>query len=109
MNKHSWTAVILFTGVFFASFFAGGHAALFVNGIALAIVTAGRWNPFGCLAAALIFGFADALQYQGQALGINVPKDLLLALPYLATLLILAFGAKRVTGPESLGRPYLKG
>ena len=76
--------------------------------IALAIVTAGRWNPVGCLVAALIFGFADALQYQGQALGINVPKDLLLASPYLATLLFLAFGAKRTAGPESLGKPYLK-
>ena len=44
-----------------------------------------------------------------QALGIDVPKDLLLALPYLATLVILAFGAKRVAGPESLGKPYMKG
>ena len=41
MNKHSWIAVSLFTGIFFASFFAGGHAALFVNGIALVIVTCG--------------------------------------------------------------------
>ena len=41
MNKHSWIAVALFTGIFFASFFVGGHAALFVNTVALLIVTCG--------------------------------------------------------------------
>jgi len=41
MNKHSWTAVGVSSGLFFASFFAGGHAALFFNGIALAIVCFG--------------------------------------------------------------------
>lgn len=76
--------------------------------IALAIVTAGRWNPFGCLLAALVFGFADALQYRGQSLGLNIPKDILLALPYIATLLILSFGAAGRQGPAFLGRPYRK-
>lgn len=74
--------------------------------IALAIVTSGRWNAFGCLAAALIFGFADALQYRGQSLGIHVPKDILLALPYFATLAILVSGAAGGSGPASLGKPY---
>jgi ABC-type uncharacterized transport system permease subunit len=74
--------------------------------IALAIVTAGRWNPVGCLLAAVVFGFADALQYRGQSLGIHVPKDLLLALPYAATLLILTIGYSGQSGPASLGKPY---
>ena len=74
--------------------------------IALAIVTAGRWNPIGCFLAALIFGFADALQYRGQSLGIPIPKDLLLALPYLATLAILVMGYGRSGGPAALGKPY---
>ena len=76
--------------------------------IALAIVTAGRWSPFGCVAAAFVFGFVNALQYQGQALGLSLPKDLLLAMPYIATLLILAFGAAGAGGPASLGKPYRK-
>ncbi len=74
--------------------------------IALAIVTAGRWSPMGCLAAALVFGFADALQYRGQSLGIHVPNDLLLASPYLATLTILAIGGRGGVGPAALGKPY---
>ena len=74
--------------------------------IALAIVTAGRWSPAGCLCAALIFGFADALQYRGQSLGIHVPKDLLLVAPYFATVVILAVGYAGRGGPAALGRPH---
>ena len=74
--------------------------------IALAIVTAGRWSPIGCLCASLVFGFADALQYRGQSLGIHIPKDMLLALPYLATLVILAIGYSGRGGPAALGKPF---
>jgi chemotaxis protein MotA len=53
MNKHSWVAVGSFTGIFFASFFAGGHAALFLNGVALIIVTCGTLGAmFLCYPAA---------------------------------------------------------
>jgi chemotaxis protein MotA len=53
MNKHSWVAVGSFTGIFFASFFAGGHAALFLNGVALVIVTCGTLGAmFLCYPAA---------------------------------------------------------
>jgi chemotaxis protein MotA len=41
MNKHSWTAVILFTGIFVGSFFLQGNSALFVNTSALLIVICG--------------------------------------------------------------------
>jgi len=59
MNKHSWTAVILFSGIFVGSFFIHGNAALFVNGMALLIVTCGTLGamclcyPTGDLYAAL--------------------------------------------------------
>jgi len=76
--------------------------------IALAIVTSGRWSPLGCLLAALVFGFADALQYQAQALGLGLPHDALLALPYLVTLAILMAGGRWSRPPEALGRPYRK-
>lgn len=53
MNKHSWIAVCRFTGIFFASFFIGGHAALFVNGVALVIVSCGTLGAmFLCYPAA---------------------------------------------------------
>ena len=112
------TLAVLFGGAMAGvggAFLSVGSSATFVPNmtdgrgfIALAIVTSGRWNPFGCLIAALVFGFADALQYQQQSMGLNVPKDLLLAAPYLATLAILAFGSKKTFSPEALGKPYRK-
>jgi ABC-type uncharacterized transport system permease subunit len=110
------TAAILFGGAMAGlagAFLSVGDVPTFQEGmsagrgfIALAIVTSGRWNPWGCLAAALIFGFTDRLQIQGQAIGLHVPHDLLLALPYVATLLILAFGSGWSMSPAALGRPY---
>lgn len=59
MNKHSWIAIILFTGIFVAAFFDKGNAGLFVNGTAMLIVTCGTLGalflcyPAGDLFAAL--------------------------------------------------------
>ena len=74
--------------------------------IALAIVTSGRWSPWGCLLASVVFGFAEVLQFQWQALGLNLPYQMFLALPYVATLAILLLGGRRSQAPASLGRPY---
>ncbi len=74
--------------------------------IALAIVTAGRWNPMGCLAAAIVFGASEELELQGQAMGLRVPHDLLLAAPYVMTLVILMLGGRLSSAPKSLGVPF---
>ncbi len=76
--------------------------------IALAIVTSGRWSPIGSLIAAIVFGFAQALQFQFQASGLRVSSQIFLALPYLVTLVILVFGGRRSQAPAALGRPYRK-
>jgi simple sugar transport system permease protein len=72
--------------------------------VAIAIVVLGRWNPVGVLAAALLFGAATALQYLLQALGLDVPYQLFLMLPYLLVLLALAGAVGRVRAPVELGR-----
>jgi general nucleoside transport system permease protein len=72
--------------------------------IAIAIVVLGRWNPAGVAAAALVFGGASALQYLLQALGLALPYQLFLALPYLLTLAALAGVAGRVRAPAALAR-----
>ncbi len=110
------TAALLFGGAMAGmagAFLSIGENNTFVpnmtNGrgfIALAIVTSGRWSPLGCLIAALVFGFADALQFQGQAFGLNLPRDLFLALPYIVTLLILTTGSRWSQTPAALGRPF---
>lgn len=68
--------------------------------IAIAVVLLARWHPLGVLAAALLFGCATALQYLLQAAGVELPYQLLLALPYLLALAALARG---LTGRTSSG------
>ena len=72
--------------------------------IAIAIVVLGRWNPAGIALAALVFGAASALQFLLQALGLALPYQLFLALPYILTLAALAGVAGHVRAPAALGR-----
>lgn len=72
--------------------------------IALSIVIFGRWRLKGAILGTAIFGLAAALQYALQASARGVPYHLLLAVPYVVTLLILCGIAGRVRAPESLGR-----
>lgn len=71
--------------------------------IAIAIVALGRWHPVGGALAALFFGMASALQYLFQSLDLAVPYQLLLAFPYLLTLVALAIASGRYRAPAALG------
>lgn len=71
--------------------------------IAIALVTFARWRPVGVLLSALILGAFEAFQFEIQISGSQVSKSLLLALPYVATLLILVFVGKGTRAPQSLG------
>lgn len=72
--------------------------------IALAAVIFGNWSPLGTLAATLLFGAAQAIQIQSQALGLPISQDLLVALPYLLTLLAIAGLLRNSRPPAGLGR-----
>lgn len=74
--------------------------------IALAILVLGRRHPFGIMGAALLFGAADALQLRTQLLGIGIPFQFMLMLPYLLTMVVLAFFVSRTGDPAALGLPY---
>lgn len=75
--------------------------------IALAAVVFGKWNPIGAAAAVLLFATADAFQIRAQALGIDLPYQLLVSLPYLATLIALAGLLRRMRPPAALGINHL--
>jgi general nucleoside transport system permease protein len=77
--------------------------------IALGIVIFGRWNPLKATVAAMVFGACDALQLSLQIFGTRVPPQLLLALPYVVTILAISglFGGKAVQ-PAALMAPYVK-
>lgn len=109
------TYALLACGVLAAtagSYLAIAYARTFVEGmsagrgfIALAIVIFGRWSPWGVLGAALLFGLATALQFHVQALGLPIPYQFLLMLPYVLTLLVLAGYAGTTQAPAALGVP----
>lgn len=74
--------------------------------IALAAVVFGKWNPVGAAAAVVLFATANAFQIRAQALGIDLPYQLLVSLPYLATLVALAGLLRRMRPPAALGINY---
>ncbi|MBL8057701.1 MAG: ABC transporter permease, partial [Anaerolineales bacterium] len=86
---------------------------LMTNGrgfIALAAMSFGKWTPLGAWGAALLFGFASALQTQLQFLGLSavIPHQFIGMLPYVLTLVILAGFMGRARPPAAVGQPYSK-
>ncbi|HNQ99342.1 MAG TPA: ABC transporter permease [Trueperaceae bacterium] len=80
-----------------------------VNGrgwVAIAIVIFGNWRPVRILLGALLFGFVQALQLRLQAEGVALPYEILLALPYLVTILVLALAGRNASYPAALLKPY---
>jgi len=77
--------------------------------IAIAALIFGKWHPVGCALASLLFGATEALQLRIQALGVNIPYQFLLMLPYIIAILALVGLAGKSTPPKALGIPYFKG
>lgn len=80
--------------------------------IALALVVFASWRPLRVLAGAYLFGAVSIGQLHAQALGIGIPSQLLSALPYLATILVLVLISRNrrltmINTPASLGRPFV--
>ena len=73
--------------------------------IAIALVTFARWRPIGILFSAMMLGLFEVLQFELQLNGSQIPRSLLLALPYVATLVILIFVGRGTRAPQSLGVP----
>lgn len=78
--------------------------------IAIALVIFGNWIPWRIMVGAIFFGFIDALQLSLQALNVNLPHQLLLALPYILTIVALTVAAARGQSKEPLhlGAPYIR-
>lgn len=77
--------------------------------IAVALVYFGSWTPFGVLAGALLFSLINALQLWVQVLGLNIPSDVAVMLPYLLTIIVLAVPFKRSLQPAALTKPFERG
>jgi ABC-type uncharacterized transport system permease subunit len=116
VNRMRWQAVLfggVFAGLGGAYFTVGSNGAFDSNMsagngfIALAAVIMGRWHPIYASLAALFFGLMTTLSSQLEFLG-KVPSELLVALPYLATIIAVAGLVGRVRPPAADGEPYVK-
>ncbi|UDF31198.1 UNVERIFIED_ORG: ABC transporter permease [Roseateles sp. XES5] len=80
--------------------------------IALAALIFAKWRPKNILFACLLFGFLDAVAIRLQGVVIpglgEVPVQLIQALPYILTVILLAGFIGQALAPKALGRPYVK-
>ena len=104
--------------------FAGAHLSTAVNAnffremsagrgyLALAAMIFGKWHPKTALIACLLFGFTDALQIRLQGVELpvvgEIPVQLIQAIPYVLTVVLLAGFVGKAIAPNAIGQPYIK-
>ena len=113
---------LMVNGVLIA--FAGAHLSTAVNAnffremsagrgyLALAALIFGKWHPKTALIACLLFGFTDALQIRLQGVELpmigTIPVQLIQAIPYILTVVLLAGFVGKAIAPNAIGQPYIK-
>lgn len=80
--------------------------------MALAALIFAKWKPWPVLFACLLFGFLDAVAVRLQGVSLpgvgQVPVQLIEALPYLLTIILLAGVIGKANPPKAVGLPYVK-
>jgi len=119
VNRLKWTGVLI-SGIFSG---LGGSALVLADlglfgpnltagrgFVALAALAVGSWIPTRVAGACLLFGAAEALQLRAQTwsqtLGINIPYQFLVMVPYLLTIAALAGLVGKTKAPKTVGKPY---
>ena len=120
-------ARIRYAGVMISGFMAGVGGLIFViptstnfnatvagyGFLALAVLIFGQWKPRRILVAAFFFGFMKTLAaaYSGIPflVSANIPNNVYKMIPYIATLVVLAFTSSNSQAPRAAGKPYDKG
>ena len=77
--------------------------------IAVALVYFGAWRPLGVLGGALFFSLVNSIQLWIQVKGIALPSDIAVMLPYILTIVVLAFSTQRFQQPAALTKPFERG
>jgi len=80
--------------------------------IALAAMIFGKWRPLPAMLACLMFGFLDAVSIRLQGVKFpvigEVPVELIQALPYILTVVLLAGFIGKAIAPKAIGVPFMK-
>lgn len=79
--------------------------------ISLALVVFATWRPARVMLGAYLFGGVTILQFHAQGLGVDLPSQLLSALPYVATIVVLVLISRdvntiRLNAPASIGKSF---
>ena len=85
---------------------------LMTNGlgfIGLAAMIFGKWNPFGALIGALIFGLGTSVTATISIFRPDIPSQIPQMLPYILTIIVLTGVVGRAVPPAADGQPYEKG
>ncbi len=77
--------------------------------IAVALVYFGGWNPWGVMGGALLFSIVNSIQLWMQVLGVKIPSDVAVMLPYLLTIAALTVSVNRTRQPAALNKPFERG
>ena len=99
-------------GVIFVVSFANNFNST-VNGfgfLAIAVLIFGQWKPSRILLAASFFGLMRVISSAYDAIPVlntlGIPREIYSIIPYIATLLVLAFVSKKSVAPRAAGQPY---
>ncbi len=76
--------------------------------MAVAVVIFAKFRPGGALLGALVFGLANALQMRLQAMGVAIPNQIMLMLPYVVTIFALVSTSRKAQMPSAYTKPYVR-
>jgi simple sugar transport system permease protein len=91
---------MVFTGTF-SEGMVGGRGWL-----AIALTFFGGWRPQFIVAGALFFAAMDVVALRAEVSDVDIPSQVLLVVPYVATLLVMIFAFRWARVPAFLGKNY---
>ena len=91
---------LVFTGTF-SEGIVGGRGWL-----AIALTFFGGWRPQFIVAGALFFAAMDVVALRAEVSNVDIPSQVLLVVPYVATLLVMTFAFRWARVPAFLGKNY---
>ena len=81
--------------------------------LALAVMIFGQWKPLRIAGAAVFFAVFRAMANIFDSIGflsaLNLPKEIYNMMPFIASMIVLAFTSKKSRAPKAEGIPYDKG
>lgn len=109
-----WTAIlggalIGLAGAYLPMVYTGTFTEAMTRGrgwLAIALTFFGGWSPLTILSGSLFFAGVEVLAFRAQVIGLALPYQYLLMVPYLATILIMILTFRKARVPAFLGQNY---